>query len=105
MTRNTLRQLSLTSALCFVFLAFTATANAGRIDLSAGAVIVNGPGIGNVALPIATTPDPNNDNQDGSTPANDNNITIPIKRFDNPGFIDIVFPVSNTDGVSEYVVF
>lgn len=105
MTHNTLRQQSLTIALAFVFVAVAATANAGMIDFSAGAVIVNGPGIGNVAVPVAVTPDPNNDNQDGSTPADDNNITIPIKRFDNPGYIDIVFPVSDTDGVSEYVVF
>lgn len=96
---------SLTVAIAFVLMSVAATANAGMIDFSAGAVIVNGPGIGNVALPVAITPNPNNDNQDGSSPAVDKNITVPIKRFDNPGYIDIVFPVSNTDGVSEYVVF
>ena len=81
------------------------TAHAGQIDFSAGAVIVDGPGLGNVALPVASTPDPNNDNQDGSTPAVDNNVTVPIKRFDADGYIDIVFPVSATGGVTEYWVF
>jgi hypothetical protein len=100
-------QILLGSAICglaVAFLAFAPAAHAGRIDLSAAAVIVSGPGLGNVALPVAITPDPNNDNQPGG-PGGDNNITVPIKRFDSNGYIDIVFPTSNTDGVTEYVVF
>ncbi len=92
-------------ALSVAFMAGASAVHAGTIDLGAGAVIVSGPGIGNVALPVAQTPNPNNDNQDGSTPGQDNNITVPIKRFDNPGYIDIQFPVTNTDGVTEYTVF
>ncbi len=107
MLHGTLRSSSsiLGVALAFAVVVAATDARAGTIDLTAGAVIVTGPGIGNVALPVALTPNPNNDNQDGSTPAQDNNITVPIKRFDNVGYIDIQFPTSNTDGITEYVIF
>ena len=52
---------------------------------------------------MISTVNVNNDNQTGGGPA-DNNITVPIKRFDNVGYIDIEFNVSSTSGVTEYKV-
>ena len=45
----------------------------------------------------------NNDDV-GAGSANDNNIVVPLKRFDSTGYIDIVFTVPSTDGVTEYLV-
>ncbi|MHB1036488.1 MAG: choice-of-anchor F family protein [Pirellulales bacterium] len=89
--------------LCFVV---AGTASAGTISgvqmfgLQAG----TGSGLGTVSVPIWVTPNPNNDNQVGGGPA-DNNITVPVKRFDKPGEIDIVFHVQPSNGVTEYKVF
>lgn len=79
--------------------------NAGTISgvtmfgLQAG----TGPALGTVAVPGIVTVDVNNDNQTGGGPM-DNNITVPVKRFDNPGYIDIEFLVSPSSGVTEYSV-
>jgi hypothetical protein len=62
-----------------------------------------GPGLGTVAVPGIVTVDVNNDNQTGGG-ANDNNITVPVKRFDSPGYIDIEFLVTPSSGVTEYRV-
>ncbi len=65
-----------------------------------------GTGLGTVSVPVVFTnpADINNDNQVGGG-LNDNNITVPIKRFDNIGYIDIVFNVTPTNGTTEYKVF
>jgi hypothetical protein len=63
-----------------------------------------GPGLGTVTVPAIVTVLPNNDN----VPAPgvlDNNIFVPIKRFDFNGFIDIEFSVAPTSGITEYQVF
>lgn len=62
-----------------------------------------GPGMGFLNVPIILTPSPDNDDQPGG-PGADNNITVPLKRFDFPGYIDIEFLVSNTNGITEYKV-
>jgi hypothetical protein len=62
-----------------------------------------GPGLGTVDVPVVLTLNPNNDNQVGGG-FTDNNITVPIKRFDNVGYIDIVFNVISSDGTTEYFV-
>ena len=43
-----------------------------------------GPGMGDVSVPVILTLNLDNDNQPGGGPL-DNNITVPIKRFDHPG--------------------
>jgi hypothetical protein len=63
-----------------------------------------GPGVGAVNVPVIFSPNPNNDNQTGGGGA-DNNVTVPIKRFDNNGIIDIVFNVVTSGGVTEYKFF
>jgi hypothetical protein len=50
---------------------------------------------------IGTT-DPNNDDSPGTSA--DNNTLFPLKRFDSPNYIDIVFTVTPTGGVTEYQV-
>ncbi len=63
-----------------------------------------GPGLGTVAVPAIITVLPNNDNVPAAGVL-DNNIFVPIKRFDFNGFIDIEFHVAPTGGVTEYSVF
>jgi hypothetical protein len=65
--------------------------------------VASGPGLGLVSVPAIFTPNPNNDNQTGGGPA-DNNVVIPLKRFDFNDYIDIEFVVTATDGVTEYKV-
>lgn len=67
------------------------------------APVASGPGLGLVTVPVINTPNPNNDNVVGGE-LNDNNIVVPLKRFDFNGFIDIVFPVTPSDGTTEYKV-
>jgi hypothetical protein len=62
----------------------------------------SGPGIGFVNVAFIFTPSPNNDDVPGALP--DNNIVVPEKRFDFPGYIDTEFTVSPTSGVTEYLV-
>lgn len=63
-----------------------------------------GPGLGTVTVPVILTQNANNDNQPGGGSL-DNNITVPVKRFDNLGYIDIVFNVVSSGGVTEYKFF
>jgi hypothetical protein len=86
---------------------FSSTASAGLITSVQlfGGQAGTGPGMGTVSVPVVLTVNPDNDNQPVPGAALDNNITVPIKRFDNPGYIDIVFNVQPTQGVTEYKVF
>jgi hypothetical protein len=68
------------------------------------APIAVGPGLGTVAVPAIVTVMPNNDNVPNPNFL-DNNVFVPIKRFDHNGFIDIEFFVQPSDGVTEYQVF
>lgn len=68
------------------------------------APIAVGPGLGTVAVPAIITVQANNDNVPNPQ-ALDNNIFVPIKRFDHTGYIDIEFFVQPSDGVTEYQVF
>ncbi len=66
--------------------------------------MVSGPGLGTVSVPAVFTVLANNDNV--PDPAKlDNNIFVPIKRFDHLGYIDIEFTVFNSGGTTEYQVF
>lgn len=80
-----------------------APALAGVITAPPAPVAV-GPGLGTVAVPAIITVQPNNDNVP-SPQFLDNNIFVPIKRFDHVGGIDIEFFVQPSDGVTEYQVF
>jgi hypothetical protein len=72
-------------------------AQAGTIT---GVGAVTGTGLGFVAVPVIITPD------EGS-PDDTGNIGIPIKRFDQTGYIDIEFFVRGSDpsGTTEYLLF
>jgi hypothetical protein len=80
----------------------SSTTFAGMI-VSIPAPAASGPGMGLVSVPAISTPNLNNDNQTGGGAA-DNNLVIPLKRFDANAFIDLVFSVSSTDGTTEYNV-
>jgi hypothetical protein len=56
-------------------------------------------GLVNVAAVITTVP--NNDDEPGTAAAN--NVVSPLKRFDSTGYIDMVFTVTPTQGVTEYL--
>jgi hypothetical protein len=75
---------------------------AGQI-VSSPAPVASGPGLGLVSVPAIVTPNPNNDNQTGGGP-DDNNIVIPLKRFDANGYIDLEFTISPSLGTTEYKV-
>jgi len=78
----------------------TAVASAGIIVPPA---VPSGPGLGFASVPAIITVLPNNDN----VPALgvlDNNIVVPLKRFDFNDYIDIEFIVVPTGGVTEYQV-
>jgi hypothetical protein len=75
---------------------------AGTIS-STPAPVASGPGLGLVSVPAIVTVNINNDNQTGGG-ASDNNIVIPLKRFDSNNLIDIVFSLGSTDGTTEYKV-
>lgn len=82
---------------------WTASASAGTIA-SLPAPVSGGPGLGTVVVPAIVTVQPNNDNVPDPNKL-DNNIFVPIKRFDQAGYIDIEFFVSPSNGVTEYQVF
>ncbi|QDU89323.1 PEP-CTERM motif protein [Pirellulimonas nuda] len=91
---------------CAVALGTIAPASAGVITSVTmfGPNAGVGPGLGTVAVPAIITGAPNNDNV--PTPGvPDNNVVVPIKRFDANGFIDIEFFVSPSNGVTEYAFF
>ena len=89
--------------LIFFSLNFTLDARAGLIS-STTAPVASGPGLGLVIVPGIVTANPNNDNQVGGEPITDNNLVIPLKRFDHNDYIDLVFTVTPSDGVTEYKV-
>ncbi|MEM9185207.1 MAG: choice-of-anchor F family protein [Planctomycetota bacterium] len=62
-----------------------------------------GPGGGVAVDPVVLTVSEGNDNQPGG-PGGDNNIVVPLKVFDTPEVIDIVFSVvdSSPSGTTEY---
>jgi hypothetical protein len=68
------------------------------------APVISGPGLGFAQVLAIVTLNPNNDNQTGQTPLDDNDIIVPAKRFNTSDYIDIVFTVSDSDGVTEYQV-
>jgi hypothetical protein len=85
---------------------WSGTADAGVITVATqfGPNAGTGPGLGTVAVPAIVTTAQNNDNS--PTPgAFDNNIVVPIKRFDFNDYIDIEFSVTPTQGVTEYQFF
>ena len=70
------------------------------------AVSITGTGLGLADVTIVSL-NPSNDgdgNGAGPDPVLDNNITVPVKRFDNVGYIDMVFQVAPSTGVTEYKV-
>ncbi len=87
------------------FFSCAAISHAGMITSAQifGSQAGTGPGLGTVSVPAILTLNMNNDNIAGGI--TDNNITVPVKRFDNVGYIDIVFNVANTGGTTEYKVF
>ncbi len=102
-TRHCAMACSLTG--CIVA-SLAAAASAGVITGATqfGPHAATGPGLGAVSVPAIVTTLPNNDNS--PTPgALDDNIVVPIKRFDFNGYIDIEFAVTPSGGVTEYQVF
>ncbi len=85
---------------------FTGPASAGIITgvQVFGSQDGTGPGLGAVSVVVVPTINPNNDNQIGGE-STDNNISVPVKRFDNVGEIDIVFQVQPSSGITEYKIF
>jgi hypothetical protein len=94
------RRLASLAVCAFVLTCFVAPASAGTITSALPAV---GPGLGFVAVPAIVTLTPDNDNVPAAG-VGDNNIVVPLKRFDNNGVIDIEFTVAPSNGVTEYVV-
>jgi hypothetical protein len=88
--------------LIFFGLNFTLVARAGVIS-STTSPVASGPGLGLVIVPGIVTANPNNDNQVGGE-LTDNNLVIPLKRFDHNDYIDLLFTVTPSDGVTEYKV-
>lgn len=94
------------SLACCVAATTAASASAGVISgyTPFGPNAGTGPGLGTVSVPAIVTTAQNNDNS--PTPgAFDNNIIVPVKRFDANGYIDIEFSVTPTQGVTEYQFF
>jgi hypothetical protein len=85
------------------------SASAGIILSSAtippGPPVASGPGLGFVSVPAIITLSPGNDNFPTDSPL-DNNIVVPLKRFDFNDYIDIEFTVLSTTSpvASEYQV-
>jgi hypothetical protein len=80
----------------------TSLASAGTISPTV-VPVASGPGLGLVSVAAIITPNPRNDNQLGGG-VSDNNVVIPLKRFDANGLIDILFTVVSDDGTTEYKV-
>jgi hypothetical protein len=58
--------------------------------------------LGLVNIAAILTTNPNNDDSPGALP--DNNTLVSFKRFNSNGYVDILFTVTPTAGVSEYQV-
>jgi len=78
------------------------TASAGVISTTP-APVASGPGLGFANVAAVVTVQANNDNVPDPNFL-DNNIVVPLKRFDFSDYIDIEFFVSPTQGVTEYQV-
>lgn len=87
-------------AACAAVLILCAYTFAGTIDPNP---TVSGPGLGMVSVPVVSTGTANNDNFPTDN-QNDNNIVVPLKQFANNDYIDIVFTVTNSGGITEYRV-
>jgi hypothetical protein len=85
---------------CAVVVILCAPSFAGTIQPGP---VSSGPGLGLVQVPVVSTPTPNNDNVPTSG-LPDNNIVVPLKRFDNNDYIDIEFTVSTSTGITEYKI-
>src|SRR4051812_17906394 len=81
---------------------FCLEASAGTIA-SSPVPAVNGPGLGFAQVAAAVTISPNNDDVP-AVGGQDNNIVVPLKRFDSLNYIDIKFTVALSEGVTEYKV-
>lgn len=81
---------------------FCSTAAAGVIQ-SSPVPVASGPGLGFANVAAVITVQPNNDNVP-SPNFLDNNVVVPLKRFDFADYIDIEFFVSPSDLVTEYQV-
>jgi hypothetical protein len=68
-------------------------------------VSVSGTGLGFANVTTVTLSPSNDGDGNGPGPAVlDNNISVPLKRFDSVGYIDIVFAVNPSLAVTEYLV-
>jgi hypothetical protein len=81
---------------------FSSNASAGTIS-SVPAPGISGPGLGFANVAAILTVQANNDNVPNPNFL-DNNIVVPLKRFDFADYIDIEFFVTPSDGVTEYQV-
>lgn len=99
------RVLACSLTACFVT-SIAAISSAGVISGATqfGPNAGTGSGLGAVFVPAIITASPNNDNSPAPGPMNEN-IVIPIKRFDFNGYIDIEFAVTLSGGVTEYQFF
>jgi hypothetical protein len=86
----------------FVFAMLCSAASAGTI-LNAPVPGVSGPGLGFASVAFTATLSPNNDNVPAAG-VPDNNVTVPLKRFDFSDYIDIEFSLAPSNGVTEYTV-
>ena len=85
----------------FVLAMLCSAASAGTI-LNSPVPGVSGPGLGFASVAFTSTLSPNNDNVPSGLA--DNNITVPLKRFDFADYIDIEFSLAPSGGVTEYQV-
>lgn len=98
------RLASFSLALIGLFLSTSAFAGVITAATMFGTNAGTGPGLGTVSVPAIVTVLANNDNVP-SAGVLDNNIFVPVKRFDHNGNIDIEFHVNPSQGVTEYSVF
>lgn len=66
-----------------------------------GSGLASGPGLGFASVALVSTPNPNNDNVPAAG-VGDNNVVVPLKRFDVTGYIDTPLSVTDTNGTTEY---
>jgi hypothetical protein len=90
----------------FLLIATGLTSSSVQAGTITGVGAILGTGLGSVTVPPFFTLSEGNDDQPGG-PGFDGNIIVPIKRFDNTGFIDIEFFVRSSDpsGTTEYQFF
>jgi hypothetical protein len=86
-----------------IVVALLSSAASAGVILNVPAPAVSGPGLGFASVAFTSTLSPNNDNVPAAG-VPDNNITVPLKRFDFADYIDIEFSVAPSNGVTEYQV-